>query len=264
MFSKYFAIYKLSFATQINYRLNFFLGRIRNIVILLVLYTLYSTLTKTGSFAGYTREEFLTYIFLLHILRNFIFGSQSRLAATEINDGTFSSYFSKPLGHPLYIYMRELAERVTLVFTSVFELFVFWLIVKPNLIFQTNFSLLLYFGISVLLAHFLYFVFSYMVSMIAFWSREAMGPRFLFEWLLEMTSGAYFPLSILSSTVVTVLQFLPFMYMMYIPIQIYLQKIPLSEIPSTLFIQTIWVVVLFVAAYGLWKLGLKKYTSEGI
>lgn len=264
MFSKYFAIYKLSFATQISYRLNFFLGRVKNIVILLVLYTLYSTLTQNTSFAGYTREEFLTYIFILHVLRNFIFGSQSRLAATEINDGTFSTYFSKPLKHPLYTYVRELAERFTLVVTSVLELFILWLLIKPTLIWQTDFSTLLWFALSVLLAHILYVIFSYMVSMIAFWSREAMGPRFLFEWLLEMTSGAYFPLSILSSTVVTVLQFLPFMYMIYVPIQIYLQKIPSSEIPHTLFLQIIWVFILCTVALILYKRGLKKYTSEGI
>ncbi len=264
MFAKYFAIYRLSFATQLTYRLNFFLGRVRNIIILLVLYTLYTTLTKNTSFAGYSQEQFITYLFLLHVLRNFIFGSQSRLPASEINDGTFSTYLMKPLKHPFYTYMRELAERLTLVLTSLVELFVLWLILQTKLLWQSDFTLLFCFFISVILAHFLYVIFSYLVSMIAFWSREAMGPRFLFEWMLEMMSGAYFPLSILPIAVGTLLHFLPFMYMLYVPIQIYLGKIPAENIFSSLLIQCTWILLLGMITGVVWKKGLKKYSSEGI
>lgn len=264
MFSKYFTIYKISFATQLTYRLNFFLGRVRNIIILLVLYTLYTTLTKNTAFAGYTQEQFITYIFLLHILRNFIFGTQSRLPAVEINDGTFSTYLTKPIKHPFYTYVRELSERVVLVTTSLLELFILWLILRPNLIWQTDTILLFWFFLSVILAHFLYVIFSYLVSMIAFWSREAMGPRFLFEWLLEMASGAYFPLSILPQAVGTFLQFLPFMYMLYVPIQIYLGKIAIENIFETILLQSAWILLLTIITTLVWKKGLKKYNSEGI
>lgn len=264
MLRKYFSIYKLSFATQISYRLNFFLGRLRNILILLVLYTLYSALTQSTSFAGYSQTEFITYIFLIHILRSFIFGSQSRLPATEINDGTFSTYLTRPVKHPFYTYVRELAERLTLTLTSAFELFILWLIIEPKLLWQSDMRLLLWFLISIILAHFLYVIFSYLVSMIAFWSREAMGPRFLFEWMLEMMSGAYFPLSILPLTIGTLLQFLPFMYMLYMPIQIYLGKIPAESILPSILVQCAWILSLGIVTAVVWKKGLKKYSSEGI
>jgi len=264
MFSKYFTIYRLSVATQLSYRLNFFLGRARNIIILIVLYAIFSALTSQTSFAGYSQEEFITYIFLIHLLRSFIFGSQSRLAATEINNGTFSTYLLRPVTHYVYNYIREFSERITLMVTALFELGIFWLIVQPNLLWQNDSLMLVGLFISVLLAHILYALFSYLVSMIAFWSREAMGPRFLFEWLLEMTSGAYFPLTILSAPLFAVLQLLPFMYMIFVPLQIYLGKVESDQILHTLGLQLIWILILSAVVFVTWKQGLKKYSAEGI
>ncbi len=264
MSSKYFTIYKISLSNQLSYRMNFFLGRLRSVLILVLLYTLFSVLTSSSSFGGYTKTEFMTYIFLMHLLRSFIFGTQNRDVAREINDGTFSIYLIRPVQYFFAVYTRELAERCVLMICACIELGIFFLLIQPNLFVQSNIYTIFLFALSVVLAHILYALLSYFISLIAFWSREAMGPRFLFEWFLEFASGVYFPLSILSPLVFFFLKCLPFMYVLYIPIQIYLGKITPEKLLPSIGLQAVWIVFMISVILLTYKKGIKKYSGEGI
>ncbi len=262
MYNKYFTAFHLSLSEQLTYRFNFIVGRVRNIIILLLLYYVWIELTRhTGQFASFTREELITYVFLVNILRSFIFGSQSRRIASEINDGTFSSYLTKPVNHFLHFYARELAERLVLTFTAIIEVVILSLILDLNLLVPNSISIISLFLVSLFLAHVLYYILSYCISLLAFWSREAMGPRFLFEWLLEFASGAYFPLNIVSPFFFTILQMLPFMYLIFSPAMIYLDQYSALEI---IFTQILWIITSGLLAIYIWQKGLRRYTGEGI
>lgn len=262
---KYWSVFKISWQKQLEYRFNFLLGRLRNIIVLLLFYYVWHSLTyNTGEFAGWTSAELMTYVFGANILRSIIFGAQSREAAQEINDGGFSIFLIKPVNHFLYVFFRELAERSVNFITAVAEVFIFSIILNIQFIRQLNWQILLIFTLSSLLALLLYFILSYFISMLAFWSREAMGPRFLFEWILEFASGAYFPLDILEKIFFVILQFLPFMYLIYLPMSIYLGKINLTEAWQSSGIQVFWILIISIIAWMAWHKGLKRYSGEGM
>ncbi len=262
---KYFTVFKTSWANELEYRLAFVLTRFRNIVFLLLLYYVWMSLSQvTGRFASYSTEELTTYVFGAHLLRAVIFGSQSRLAALEINDGTFSTYLVKPVAHFWFVYWRELAQRVLFFITAVCELFIFIFLTKAHFLFQQQAKILILVLVAVAGAHFLYFILSYLVSLLAFWSREAMGPRFLFEWFLEFSSGAFFPLDILSKTLLIAFQFLPFAYLFFFPLSLYLGKIGPNESLEKILIQFIWLAAVGFFTYFVWRRGLRRYSGEGI
>lgn len=262
---KYFWAFKLSFSNQLAYRVNFLLGRLRSIIVLLILYYLWTTLTAyTGRFAGYTREELMTYVFGVVMLRAFVFGSQSRRIAQEINDGGFTAYLVKPINHFVFFYFRELAERLLLIFSSVIEITIVSALLSVHFFVQTDGIALISVLGAILGAHFLYYVLSYAVSLIAFWSREAMGPRFMFEWLLEFASGAYFPLTIVSAFFFGILQLLPFTHLIFTPLTIYLEKIAPAKIPALIGMQMLWILIVGIVATLVWKRGLRRYSGEGI
>lgn len=261
---KYWTIFKISWSRELEYRFNFLMWRLRNIIILVVLYYLWKNLSANGHFAGYSNVELITYVLLANILRAVIFAGQSRLTATEINDGTFSLYLVKPINHFWYVFWRELAQRVLLGLSAVAEVFVFSWIVDARLFWQTDIVLIILFLASLLFSFMLFFVLSYLVSIMSFWSREVMGPRFLFDWLLEMASGSYFPLNILLNSIFISLSFLPFFYIMYVPISIYLGKEEVNFIIKNFAIQLLWITCFAAVVFAVWKKGLKKFTGEGL
>lgn len=262
---KYFAIFKISWGKELSYRFNFMLARLRNIIILLLLYFVWLNLSAaSGKFAGYSADELMTYVIIVNIMRSLIFGSQSRELAAEINEGIFSKYLSQPLNHFWYGFWRELAPRIINFISALIECLIFYLIFRPRLLAPDSIVAMGLFTLSIILAIFLYFLLSYLISLLAFWSREAMGPRFLFEWLLEFSSGAYFPLSILSGMLLTGLSILPFYYLVYFPAMIFLERLSAAEIIIGFAWQSIWLILIGLAVRLIYGKGLKHYSGEGI
>ena len=262
---KYWVIFKISGQKELEYRFNFFLARLRNILVMLLLYFVWLTLTrKSGRFADYSQMELTTYVFGINILRSVIFGAQSRQVAADINSGMLSAYLTMPINYFSRTFSAELAQRSLYAITALGEVLLFSFLFKVDLLIQRDVAVLAFFMVSVALASALYFLLSYAISLLAFWSREAMGPKFLFDWVMEFASGAYFPLDILSVALFTVLVFLPFASIMYLPMQIYLGRAGMHGALKGISLQCAWIALFGPAALWVWKRGLKKYTGEGM
>lgn len=262
---KYFYSFFLSLEQYTHNRLEFFLGRLRNIAVLILLYYVWIGVSSaTGKFSSFTTNELVTYVLLANILRSFIFGAQSRRIAIEINDGIFSVYLVRPVNHFILFYFRELAERSALLVSALIEVTIFAAILHIHILFPQHIIQWMWFLLSVFLAHTLYYTMSYAINLIAFWSREAMGPRFLFEWFLEFASGAYFPLNVLRPIYFFFLGALPFIGVIFVPLMVYLGKIKYNDIPAYIGLQAWWILVSGLITFILWKKGLKRYSGEGI
>ena len=132
--AKYRVIFTISWQRELEYRFNFYLGRLRNIIVMLLLYFVWMSLTsKSGRFAGYAQTELITYVFGINILRALTFGAQSRQVAGDINDGSFSAYLIMPVNHLLRTFMGELAQRSLYAMTALAEVLLFAFLLKVDL-----------------------------------------------------------------------------------------------------------------------------------
>ncbi len=107
------------------------------------------------------------------------------------------------------------------------------------------------------------FLIGSLLGMIAFWSPEVWAPRFIFITLVSFFAGGLFPLNILPITLQRIFAALPFSYLQYFPIEIYLGKISPSGMLYGFAIAFFWSVVLYVLVTSIWRRGLKEYSSEG-
>lgn len=262
--AKYFWAFKMSIARVTAYRLNLIMGRIRNIIVLLLLYYVWLTLSAgNGQFAGLSAQELTTYVFLASILRRLLFGGDSRQISQDINEGRFSIYLTKPLNHFVFNYFEESAERVIQVGMSIIEAIIIGFILHINFFTQTEIATLLLFVASAFLAHILFYIMTYAMSLISFWSRESAGPRYLFDWFVDFAAGSYFPLHILTGIFWQITLFLPFMYLVYAPIMIYLGRLTPTQSLRVLFIQIMSIVIFGIVTNAVWKKGLQRYSGEG-
>ncbi len=263
--NKYIWAFKMSIARVAAYRLDLVMGRIRNIIVLLLLYYVWLTLSAgNGQFAGLSAQELTTYVFLASILRRLLFGGDSRQVSQDINEGRFSLYLTRPINHFVFNYFEELAERVIQVVMSIIEAIVIGLILHINFFTQTEIVTLTLFVCSAFLAHILFYIMTYAMSLISFWSRESAGPRYLFDWFLDFAAGSYFPLHILTGIFWQITLFLPFMYLVYAPIMMYLGRLTTEQSVRVLFIQIMSIVFFGFITHIVWGKGLKRYSGDGI
>jgi len=262
---KYVLAFKLSMARITAYRLDVFMGKIRNIIALLLLYYVWLTLSATtGTFAGLSATELTTYVFMASVAGRAVFAGNTRRVSSDINDGTFSNYLTRPVNHFVFTYFEELAERIFQTILACIEVVILLALLQTEILLQTNMTQLAFFFVTLFFAHILYYIMTYAMALISFWSREAMGPRFLFDWFVDFAAGSYFPLHLLSGIFLMVAAALPFMYLLYAPIMIYLGHFTIGQSIDVILIQLCSIVFIGTITNILWHRGLRQYSAEGI
>lgn len=149
------------------------------------------------------------------------------------------------------------------IFFSLFELMILFLLLKPPLFIQTDISYLPFFLTSIILAVLLYFFLNFLIGLVGFWSPEVWGPRFILGIVLSFFAGGLFPLDIFPKPIFDFFQILPFSYLLFFPLKIYLGQLSLSQIFAGLFISAAWVIFLYLIVKITWGKGLRIYSAEG-
>lgn len=262
---KYFLIISNSYQEFFTYRLNFLLWRLRVIISILITFFLWQTIfLGQKQLFGYNEAQMLTYILLITFINGIVLSTQTFRVAEEINFGKLSSILVRPLNYFGYILAKDFSDKSLNTLFSLVELLLLVFIFKPPLVFQTNISWILLFIIAVVLAAFLYFEIGMILSFIGFWSKETWAPRFVFFILVTFLAGIYFPLDIVPPPIYNILQLLPFTYLVFFPLKIYLGTISWFFIIKGFLITFFWIIILYFVMRFLWRLGLKTYTGEGI
>lgn len=265
-FSKYFGIAKVSWANGFVYRLNFVMWRLRNVIQLLTVYFLWAAVTgnQTQIFS-YTQSSLLTYILGTSVIRAVVLSSRSIDAQGEIATGDLNNHLVKPFNYFLYWVARDVSDKSLNIFFSIIEISLVIFFLHPPISLQTNPLTIISFLIAVILAATLYFIFSFLISMSTFWFYEQNGwpQRFLSFVLVESLAGGLFPLDILPKFFANIVTKLPTAYFIYFPMQIYLGRLPQSEIISGFLIMLFWIIALYSVSQFLWHRGLKVYGAFG-
>lgn len=262
---KYLRVLSNSLQEYFAYRLNFILWRVRVVVSILISFFLWQTIFKGRSQVfGYEQAQMLTYILLITFLNGIVLSTQTFRVAEEINLGTLSSFLIRPFSYFGYVLSRDISDKIVNTFFSVFEIILLVIILRPPVFLQTSFFWLGLFIVTCILAALLFFEIGMLLSIIGFWSRETWSPRFIFFILVTFLAGTYFPLDILPKPIYEFLQLLPFTYLIFFPLKIYLGHIDFVLLTRGFIIMISWIILMLIILRYSWKRGLKIYTAEGI
>ncbi len=261
---KYWAIFSLSVQQELTYRASFLMERARSITIIIAFYAFWSAIFQGRStLLGYTQSQMFTYILGMNILRALVFSDKTWELIYEINTGKISSYLIRPISYIGFCLSRDAADKVTQLISSILEIcFAVWLFKIP-LYAPAGLSTLLLFVLALFLALILYFLMSYAVGALAFWTAESAGPRFCFELFLEFSSGAFFPLDVLPAALKHAFEILPFSSLLYFPINIFLDRLSPENIVNGLLIQIVWIGFFAALTRFVWLKGLRAYCADG-
>lgn len=265
---KYLQVLKITFQQELAYRLNFIMWRVRNVMQVFLMFFLWDSVFSDSSrqFFGYNRSKMLTYIFGILIIKAIVFSSRTIELSGIISDGTLAQYLLKPINFFKYWFTADIASKILNLSFSFVETILLFLIFKPEIYFQSNPIYLLLFFISLLIAVLLFFAIVFLINMVSFWTPEAgWALPFLFIVIIgDFLSGSVFPLDIFSKSYQNIFYSLPFPYLVFFPLQIYLGKLPISVVINGIFISLGWLIILWFSMKYVWQRGLKKFSSEGI
>jgi ABC-2 type transport system permease protein len=260
----YLQVAKNTWDEMMTYRFNFMMWRIRNVLQLLTLYYLWLAVTpQNGQIFGYSRSLLITYVLGVSFVGSIVFSTRTQEMGDDINNGELSQFLIKPLRYLGYWFAKDIGDKLFNISFAIAELFIFYIILRPTIFLQSHLLILFFTALAVIIAVVMNFFIGSLLGMIAFWSPEVWAPRFIFTMLISFFAGGMFPLDILPGPVQRIFSLLPFSYLQYFPIKIYLGKVATSDLLFGFSVALIWSIVLYLTVSLVWRRGLKEYSSEG-
>lgn len=255
---------KISLSRNLHYKINFLLIMVIPVLVFFAIkYNLWNSIYATNSYKhikGYSLSEMIQYQFWILIFDFFVrshFFSQN--ISSDIRLGRISSFLLYPFGFLSYQWSLFLSDKLIQFFIGAFSLslaFIFGWVEIPLV------ALLFKAGIFVLMVNAFWFFTQLLIGFIAFWLEETWSLNVSVRFVSAFFSGSIIPLDLYPEAFSKVLLWTPFPYLTYIPVRILMGE-PI-DVGFSLFVLSIWSLILFFCTKWIWKKGLKLYTGAGI
>lgn len=259
---KYWTVFWVNWQNALQYRGPTFIYILGNILRIVVLLYLWNAIYRgDGHLGGYTLPDLITYYLLQLMINSLVLSYVSWEIVDQIREGTFANFLVRPVNYLHYWFTLNLSWKLFegLMIFVVGGLLSFALI--GYVAFPTRFSSVLFFLLALLLAGLLAFEFDFAIGLLAFWLTQANAFKYMLQYIIFFFAGALLPLDLFPQAFQSVAKALPFRYLVFFPIQIFLEKEPHPV--EGLLAALAWVVVLYFFLQFALRRGIARYEAVG-
>lgn len=209
---------------------------------------------------GFTFEEMLVYL-LIGLLFSVVRSTQiSDDISEKIRSGDISIFLCRPVSFIKSIVFQGFGLKViNLLIFAVLLVAMTVILQLPNPPLTILMIFLAYAILMIIFDIFLYI----MIGGLSFWFVEIWGIRASIEQVLWILSGRVLPLTLFPQIMQSILVFTPFLYLEFTFASLYLGKLTVLEALRAMGIFTIWIVLMGVGVWYLYKKGFEKVSSFG-
>jgi ABC-2 type transport system permease protein len=259
----YVEFVRVGFVNTLAYRLRYYTGIVTYLIYVTVYYFIWKAIyTHSSSLEGFDFSHMLTYIAVGWIIRSFYFNNIDQEMAYAVAEGKLAMDLIKPVNPQLMYVAQALGESLfrlgMLTVPTALVLLVVYPIRRPASL--THF---VGFFASVLLSFLIVAGINFAVGTFAIRLQSILGLLRAKYFLLELFSGLLMPISFFPQIFQNIFSAMPFQYISYIPVLIYLGKVSGVGILKALLLQVFWVFALLGLGNVLWRWSSRKITIQG-
>ena len=259
----YWAFARVGFINTLAYRLRYYTGIVTYFIYVSVYYFIWKAIyAHSASIEGFDFTHLLTYIGVGWIIRSFYFNNIDQDLAYQVIEGRLAMDLIKPVNIQLMYVSRAAGESVfrlaLLTVPTAVVLFMVYPLRRPASVGHAGAFL-----VSVALSFLIVAAINFAVGTFALHLQSILGLMRAKFFLLELFSGLLLPISFFPHIVQKILSVMPFEYISYIPMLIYLGKLSGSGLARAIAIQILWVAILLAIGDGLWRWSSRKVTIQG-
>ena len=211
---------------------------------------------------GFTLSQLLTYYLMTHITLLFTNSNIDVKIAEKVKSGSLIKNIIKPM----HFFWLSFAQHAWIRIFNLVMLAPILILVGALLIPELTATLAtaFWYSVSVILAVILTFMYVFLFGITSFWVKDYLGVRVIRRGVGNFLAGAIIPLSFFPASFQHVFSFLPFQYMLFVPIQIFLGKYPTSQLIVLLGTQLVWICVFGTLCFLAWRKAKTKFMGVGI
>jgi len=262
--SKFSGVVKTSIKDSLVYRFDMAITLITAPISILVFYSLWSAIYKYSGvdvIRGFTLIQLISYYVLTWVIGIFSYSDIEDAISHQVRSGGITKELLKPLNYLVSNFFITIGHRSFAMFIEIIPVFAIGFIFF-NI--RTSLTYLPFFLLSAIFAFILTYLLSALVGMTAFWLVQNRGIVKIKRVLINFLSGAVIPLTFFPLWFQKLSYFLPFQYLTFIPINIWLGKYTLIQTIQFLGLQLLWTAVFYMICFFVWKAAMKKVAAVGI
>jgi ABC-2 type transport system permease protein len=264
VFGKYLGQFKAGSRVALSYHFDFIVGIITTPLALVIYYFLWRSIYEFAGatvIQGFTFPELISYYVLSMIVGFLTWSETDKWLERGIRQGSLTRDLVKPMafmGQWLGFEVGMNAVNIVFQITPIFFIGLLFFGLLP-----ASAVNIIAFALSTLLAFFLYFGLTFLNGLSAFWLQRITGMRRVRRVLIGFLGGSFIPLSFFPPGLQTASHFLPFEYIRFVPINIYLGRYPGWQVLGQLGLQLAWIVALYALIAVVGQAAIKKYARSG-
>ncbi|RUS46564.1 ABC-2 family transporter protein [Cohnella sp. AR92] len=263
MVSAYFDFVRIRFLTMLAYRINYYSGIVIYCINIGAYYFMWRAIYGDAeTLGGFTVAQMTTYIAVSWMARAFYFNNLDREISNEIRDGSVAVQMMRPISYLLVKMMQGFGEGAfrmlllmvpgmivaTLLFpvtlpTDPMRWFVFFIMLWFSFLINTQLNLL--------------------TGLFAFFVENNEGLMRMKRVLIDLLSGVLLPLTFFPGWARTILEWLPFQAITYLPSSVFTGRLNGVEVWNALYVQMIWFLALIVPILLMWRSARKRLFVQG-
>lgn len=263
MASAYLDFVRIRFLMMLAYRVNYYSGIVIYAINIGAYYFMWKAIYGSAeTLGGFTVEQMTTYIAVSWMARAFYFNNLDREISNEIRDGSVAVQMTRPISYLMVKMMQGFGE-------GLFRLLLFMV---PGMIIVT-----LIFPVSLptdpvrWVVFFVMIWFSFLINsqlnimtgLFAFYVENNEGLMRLKRVLIDLLSGVILPMTFFPGWAKTILDWLPFQAITYLPGSVFTGRLNGAEVWNALLVQVIWFAVLIVPILLMWRTARKRLFVQG-
>jgi ABC-2 type transport system permease protein len=259
---KYLTVFRVNWLNSLQYRaptVIYILGYTLYIAVLLFLWT--AIYRDGGQVGAYGLPEMVTYYLLMFVINTVVISYVSWEIIDHIREGFFSHFLVKPVNYFAYWLTVNASGKLFEAAAIACVIGAFWLVVGPTVRLPADPVTYLEFAVALGLAVLLAFELEFCIGMIAFWLVQVRVFKYMLQYAVFFFAGTLLPLDVFPNALSSIAEVLPFQYLVFVPIQIFLEKRP--DVWVDFSAAAAWILAFYVLARWSLARGIARYEAVG-
>jgi ABC-2 type transport system permease protein len=263
MTSAYLDFVRIRFLMMLAYRVNYYSGIIIYAINIGAYYFLWKAIYgEAETLQGFTVIQISTYVAVSWMARAFYFNNLDREISGEIVDGSVAIQIIRPYSYLFVKMMQGFGE-------GLFRLGLF--MVPGMIIVSLIFPIELPTDPTQWIVFFIMIWFSFLINsqlniltgLSAFFLENNQGVMTMKRIMVDLLSGVVVPIAFFPDWAISVMKWLPFQAITYLPGSVFTGRIHGEAIWNALIVQVIWTAVLIVPIILVWRAARQRLFVQG-
>jgi len=252
-----------SFKQSIMYRTNFYISILSSLLYVFILMSVWEALFEDRELVGgVTLEQMFTFVTVTFMLNALVRSEAANVIGEKVSDGSISADLLKPVSFKMVVWASDLGQNVCAFLLHSLPVGIvaalLWRMTLPETTTQA-----LLFAVSLALGVILVFHINYVLGLTTFWFKTAFHITWIQRAFWLLFSGTSVPLWFYPETLYEISRYLPFRYVVFESIQIYLGKLSAQEAGGVLLMQLFWIALLTGVESILWRKAQEQVVIHG-